>query len=201
MTFQTVGLRTSPVGRRELLARLTALADDTRLQILHLFTERAELNAQEIMTALGLSQSSASRQLHQLRSAGFLRERRSQGALKLYRVEQQHIEDTFQALERLLAEGDQPVPVETTETVPELRHLSDAEGRITRWPSKQRERQVVLNYLTDHFEAERRYTEREVNDLLSQWHTFGDPVTLRRELVDAGQLQRERNGSSYWLPE
>ncbi len=201
MNFQTVVQRTSPVGRRELLARLTALADDTRLQILQLFMEQSELSAQEIMTTLGLSQSSASRQLNQLRSAGFLRERHSQGALKLYRVEAHHIEDTFQVLERLLTEEPPPEPVETPETVPELRYLLDAAGRITRWPSKQRERTAVFNYLLSHFETARRYTEREVNELLSQWHTFGDPVTLRRELVDAHLLLRERNGSSYWLPE
>ena len=34
------------------------------------------------------------------------------------------------------------------------------------------------------FDARRRYTEREVNEVLKAWHLFGDHCTLRRELVD-----------------
>ncbi len=54
-------------------------------------------------------------------------------------------------------------------------------------------------WLADRFEPGVKYTEREVNALLNQWHTFGDPVTLRRELYDDRRIDRTRDGARYWL--
>lgn len=58
-----------------------------------------------------------------------------------------------------------------------------------------------LFYLAGKFEAGREYTEREVNELLLDWHTFADPATLRRELYDYGFLDRSRDGKVYRLAE
>jgi hypothetical protein len=45
------------------------------------------------------------------------------------------------------------------------------------------------------FDPGRRYAEREVNEIISRTHD--DYATLRRELVDARLLARERD--VYWL--
>ncbi|BAU41635.1 MULTISPECIES: DUF2087 domain-containing protein [Cyanophyceae] len=85
----------------------------------------------------------------------------------------------------------------------ELQPYLDDQGRVTRWPSKRNRARVqtlVLWYLAEKFAAGRTYTEREVNQLLNEHHTFCDPALLRRELFEHGLLQRERNGSAYWLP-
>ena len=58
-----------------------------------------------------------------------------------------------------------------------------------------------LFYLAGKFEAGWEYTEREVNELLLDWHTFADPATLRRELYDYGFLDRSRDGKVYRLAE
>jgi hypothetical protein len=79
-----------------------------------------------------------------------------------------------------------------------LKNHMDSTGRLSEWPSKRSLQAVVLTYLAGKFEAGRLYTEREVNDLLRQWHTFGDHALLRRELFEAGYLNRERDGSAYW---
>jgi hypothetical protein len=55
-----------------------------------------------------------------------------------------------------------------------------------------------LNYLLSKFDPTRLYTEKEVNTLLNEYHTFGDPALLRRELFDRGLLDRIPNGSAYW---
>lgn len=34
---------------------------------------------------------------------------------------------------------------------------------------------------------------------MKAWHTFDDPATLRRELYDYKFLDREKDGSVYWL--
>lgn len=95
------GARTvSPaLSRSELLVRLSALADDTRLQILELLTQHSELCAQDIMVKLNLSQSSASRHLRQLTATGYLLERRRDVA-KCYSLNPARVEDTLAALQR-----------------------------------------------------------------------------------------------------
>lgn len=89
------------LSRSELLARLSALADDTRLRILRLLSEEGELRAQDIMERLDLSQSAASRHLRQLTATGFLSERRREVA-KVYDLQRERIDDTFQALAQYL---------------------------------------------------------------------------------------------------
>jgi len=71
-------------------------------------------------------------------------------------------------------------------------------GRIMQMPQKQAARIGVLEYLAEKFEPDAVYSEREVNEICNRWHTFGDYFLLRRELVDHGLLDRERDGSKYW---
>ena len=89
------------LDRSEMLVRLNALADDTRLQILELLTNEDELCAQDIINALNLSQSSASRHLRQLTASGYLIERRREVA-KCYSLNRDRVEDTLAALRRFL---------------------------------------------------------------------------------------------------
>ncbi|PZV07748.1 MAG: hypothetical protein DCF32_06600 [Leptolyngbya sp.] len=84
----------------------------------------------------------------------------------------------------------------------ELEHYLDDQHRLKEWPSKRnrgRFQQLALEYLATKFEPGTRYTEREVNVLLNQHHTFGDPALLRRELFERELVDRLPNGSAYWL--
>lgn len=93
---------TSPaLSRSELLVRLSALSDDTRLRILELLTKHDELCAQDVIETLDLSQSAASRHLRQLTATGYLIERRREVA-KCYSLNPQRVDDTLQALKRFL---------------------------------------------------------------------------------------------------
>lgn len=85
------------------------------------------------------------------------------------------------------------------EILRELRSCFDSEGRLRLYPTKRRKKLLVQRYLAGKVEPGRRYTEREMNELLNRWHTFGDHCLLRRELYDSGFLDRERDGSVYWL--
>ncbi|MBL8118575.1 MAG: DUF2087 domain-containing protein [Anaerolineae bacterium] len=79
-----------------------------------------------------------------------------------------------------------------------LKNHLDSEGRLQTWPSKRALQLVALQYLATRFEPGKIYTEREVNNLLNQWHTFTDPALLRRELFDSGLLNRQKDGAEYW---
>ena len=89
------------LDRAEIVARLSALADDTRLKILQMIAERGEMRSQEIMEATNLSQPSISRYLSQLTATGYLQERRESGA-KVYILNKDRIEKTFKAVNAFL---------------------------------------------------------------------------------------------------
>jgi len=89
----------SSLHRSELLMRLNAMADDTRLHILELMAKEGELGAKEIIARLDLSQSSASRHLRQLSATGYLIERRHEGA-KVYRLNRDRIKNIARSIER-----------------------------------------------------------------------------------------------------
>ena len=102
---QDAGEAAPELTRAELLVRLSALADDTRLHILKLVADQGELRSQEIMDLLDLSQSGASRHLQQLSAAGFLSERRCSGA-KCYHLNGDRVDNTLAALGAYLARAE-----------------------------------------------------------------------------------------------
>ncbi|MCI0405369.1 MAG: DUF2087 domain-containing protein [candidate division Zixibacteria bacterium] len=90
-----------------------------------------------------------------------------------------------------------------TVTPEALKGFLDKDSKLKSWPSrKHREKQLlVLEFLADKFEAGREYSEKEVNEILNQHHTFGDPAMLRRELFMKKLLDRTPDGSRYWKPD
>jgi ArsR family transcriptional regulator len=89
------------LSRSELLVRLGALADDTRLRVLHFVAQNGEQRSPDIIRQLDLSQSAASRHLQQLSASGYLTERWREGS-KWYSLNADRIDDTFRALSRFL---------------------------------------------------------------------------------------------------
>ena len=80
-----------------------------------------------------------------------------------------------------------------------LRNFLDDNKRLISFPAKRKMKVYALFYLAEKFEAEKDYTEREINDLLLDWCTFADPATLRRELYEYHFLDRSRDGKVYRL--
>jgi hypothetical protein len=67
---------------------------------------------------------------------------------------------------------------------------------LTEIPASRAKRQVLLQRLALEFDVGRRYTEREVNDILFAFHP--DWSTLRRHLIDEGFLDREHIDDQNW---
>lgn len=74
----------------------------------------------------------------------------------------------------------------------------DGQGRLTAFPAKNKKKLAALWYLAQKVQAERVYTESEINDLLDEWTTFHDPATLRRELYNKHLIDRTADCKSYW---
>jgi hypothetical protein len=78
------------------------------------------------------------------------------------------------------------------------RHFPDGpDGRIARFPRKQKRKVAVLIQILKRFDKARRYTQTEVNEILAT--VSEDYTTLCRYLIDYGFLGRNRDGSEYWV--
>lgn len=73
----------------------------------------------------------------------------------------------------------------------------DQEGRVKAWPAKRATQKLIIEYVAGKFESGRTYSEKEVNAILTKWHTFGDYFILRRGLVEEGLMKRTPNGAEY----
>ncbi len=89
------------LNRADVIVRLSALTDDTRLRILKFIAEKGEARSPEIIQALNASQPAVSRHLMQLVATGYLSERRCDGA-KCYALNPERIKETLEALSGFL---------------------------------------------------------------------------------------------------
>ena len=106
---------------RELVKAFKALSDETRLRILNLLLER-ECCVCEVMQALDISQTRASRNLGALYDAGFLRLRKD-GLWSLYSIDSEGMREYFHGLVEAVRKG-----LEGNETaVLDRERLSEAE--------------------------------------------------------------------------
>jgi len=82
-----------------------------------------------------------------------------------------------------------------------------AQGRLTQYPRKRRDRHIIMKSISMTLIKDKDYSETEINEAIKSWlagmfEPDGlDYVTLRRELVDEGYLDRSKNGSRYWVME
>jgi DNA-binding transcriptional ArsR family regulator len=89
------------LDRSDLLMRLDALSDDTRLRIVEMATRDGTITTQMVMDELELSQSSASRHLTQLAATGILSVDGSERT-KRYRTNPRRIDDLCHGLRQLV---------------------------------------------------------------------------------------------------
>ena len=68
--------------------------------------------------------------------------------------------------------------------------------RLKVFSKKEKKKIVILRQVAAQFEAERQYTEPEVNAILKDiWEDF---ATMRRYLIEYGYLDRTKDGKTYW---
>ena len=169
-----------------LLETYKALADETRLRILALVAERPH-NGRQLADALGITQPAVSHHVERLRRVGLLRELR-EGKERVYGLNRERLSSLAR---EQLAQARVEVEDDAGRV---LREFFDGD-RLRSIPAQRKKRVVVLRELLKRFEPERRYAEREVNEILGRAHE--DVATLRRELVMYGFMNRERG--EYWL--
>jgi DNA-binding transcriptional ArsR family regulator len=87
--------------------RLSALADEMRLQILLALRQHEELSTQDLIERFDLNKSAASRHLRQLFANNLILERREDGAKKIYSLNRRTLDETVDLLSQLGGKSDQ----------------------------------------------------------------------------------------------
>ena len=69
---------------------------------------------------------------------------------------------------------------------------------IIRWPKKRSDQNLVIKWLSKKFKIKKKYSEKEINKIIKNYHLFEDIPLLRRELISKKYLGRKDDGSEYW---
>jgi hypothetical protein len=167
---------------------LRLLADPERLSVAGALAIRAA-TAAELSSSLGLRPDRVRRHLSKLTAVGIVRVDRDRRTYR-YRPEmlRQAARSTGPSREAGLALG----AVYDEEQQVLRRYFRG--GRLREIPAKHSKRLIILSRLALEFEVGVRYTEKQINQTLKQFHN--DHAALRRYLVDEGFLSRERG--QYW---
>ncbi len=179
----------------ELLNFFKTLSDQNRLRIIGLLAEQP-LSVEQLAEKLGLTSSTVSHHLSRLSKAKLV-SARAEGYYSIYQLETKNLETMAQ---RMLARDILPQPQvepdldEYDQKV--LKNYLDTEGRIKSFPNKGKKIAVILRYVVKSFEPGKRYTEKEVNTILSKYSD--DTAFLRRNLFEFGLMDRQGGGGLYW---
>ena len=182
-----------------------ALADESRLRIVGLLADQ-DRSVDELATRLALTPPTVSHHLNRLKEIGLVSKQR-QGTTHFYRLEPDaltRVKRDVLSPDRIAALAEQAADLDTdssreAEAASDgwerkvLRDFLDGE-RLRDIPAQRKKRWVVLKWLAGRFDPERRYRERELNEIIKRHHA--DTATLRRELVGNQLMQRE--AGIYW---
>ena len=175
-----------------LLGFFKALADEKRLQIVGLLA-RQDYSVEELATILELSSATVSHHLRKLQKAGLVQARAAQH-YHIYSLETQTLHEMSQQIlsQAALQETTEELDLDAYDRKV-LRDFMEGD-RLKVIPRQWKKREVILRYLAEQFEMDQRYTEKEVNEILSRTHE--DYASLRRYLVDSRRLARDHQ--VYW---
>jgi DNA-binding HxlR family transcriptional regulator len=185
----------APDENSELLAFFKALADANRLKIVGLLA-RQSYTVEQLSGILGLSASTVSHHLSKLAEAGLV-SATARSYYNDYRLETGQLEAMSR---RLLAAETLPNVAASVDASADERKTVNAyllpDGRLKTIPSQRKKLLAVLRHIARAFEPGRRYSEKEVNEILGQFQE--DTASLRRELVGSKLMEREGGGGAYW---
>jgi ArsR family transcriptional regulator, arsenate/arsenite/antimonite-responsive transcriptional repressor len=177
----------------ELLDFVKAMADVDRLRIIGILA-RERANQSEIAGHLSMPLREVVNHLAFLEHVGIITEKGN-----LYELNTDKLENL--ARYQLQEEKREYIPAPDLDKKSRqvLASCLNPDGTIKQLPPQPGKLKVILEYLIQAFTPSLDYTEKEVNTIIRRFHL--DVSGLRRDLVDAGLLDRERDGSRYWRPE
>jgi ArsR family transcriptional regulator len=163
-----------------------ALGHPVRLLILNLVKVKPR-HGQELAEILLLNPGTISHHLSKLTDVGLLESRKDQ-YYQIYSLVGDMLDETIADVV-FMSQSGLRAQVEEDAYRDKVLQTFFRRGRLTGIPVQLKKRQIVIERLAEEFEPDRDYTEREVNQILVEFHD--DVATLRRGLIEHQLMERD----------
>ena len=172
-----------------------ALADTTRIRMLILLAER-EWSGQELAERLHVTPATITHHATKLREASLINERREKNTI-YFSLNDYFIHSGAKGTIELIYKNAEAKEVQEMEqdkqkfrdTVIRNFYMANGEGKLKQIPSQLKKKLIVLEYMVSRLEQGRKYTEKEINAFIKQYHD--DFATIRREFIMHQYMFRE----------
>jgi len=182
----------------ELVLFFKALADSNRLKIVGLLAEKT-YSVEELAALLKLKPSTVSHHLSKLSEAGLVSSH-AESYYSVYQLDRKVLEEKSRTIfsNEELSTVASEVDVDAYDSKV-VKDFTKRDGSLKTIPAQQKKLEAILRHVVKSFNVGKRYSEKRVNEILSQYHE--DTATLRRELIGYGLMEREGGGGEYWRTE
>lgn len=168
------------------------LSDKSRLQILKSLAIE-DMYVERLAERLGITAPTVSFHLKKLADAGAVTSYKSQ-YYTMYALKK----DIFQTgILEILQEKSADAEAQAQRDAQYRQKVIDTffeYGKLKAIPAQRKKERIILEVIADAFAYDRRYSEREVNIIIADFHD--DFCTIRRDMV--GEKLLDRDSSGYW---
>lgn len=182
----------------DLVTFFKVLSDANRLKIIGLLAQQP-YSVEELAALLDLKASTVSHHLSKLSKVGLV-SAKADSYYNVYQLDEKALQEKTRSLfsqENLTASV-----VDVDADAYDRKVITDytrKDGSLKTIPAQRKKLEAILRYVVKAFKAGKRYSEKQVNEILSAYHA--DTASLRRELVGAKLMMREGGGGEYWREE
>jgi len=179
----------------ELVTFFKALSDANRLKIVGLLAQQS-YSVEELAALLDLKASTVSHHLSKLAQVGLVNAK-ADSYYNVYQLDEKALEEKSRSLfsQENLAASVADVDADAYDNKV-VRDYLRKDGSLKTIPAQKKKLEAVLRHIIKSFEPGKRYSEKKVNEILSNFHE--DTASLRRELIGSGLMKREGGGGEYW---
>lgn len=175
-----------------LLQFFKVLGNESRLKILGLLANE-ERSVGELAALLELREPTVSHHLATMKELGLVKVR-AEGNVRIYWLDVKFLE----AMSKDILSQAQLVelaPPESNDAWEQKVLRSFVQnGRLKELPARRKKQFIIMKWVANQFDTDKRYPEAELNVRLKQLHP--DFASLRRYLIDHKLMAREKN--IYW---
>ena len=170
---------------KEKLELLKLLADETRLNILNALIKEDSF-VEKIAFDLSLTPATICYHLKKMEAVGIVKCSRSQFYM-IYSLNREILDKPLIDI----VKKEEAIANTEEKYKKEVLSYFFKYGKLTQLPTQRKKREIVLEEISKSFEANRKYDEKEVNEIIHRFHE--DHCTIRREMIAFGIMQREHD--------
>lgn len=182
----------------DLVSFFKVLSDANRLKIIGLLAQQP-YSVEELAALLDLKASTISHHLAKLSKVGLV-SAKADSYYNVYQLDEKALEEKSRSLfsQEKLAASVADVDADAYDRKV-ITDYTRKDGSLKTIPAQRKKLEAILRYVVKAFKVGKRYSEKQVNEILSAYHA--DTASLRRELVGAKLMTREGGGGEYWREE